>query len=142
MTNKNIAWLLGAAGLIPFIGLPLLATTHMLDWYTALDGFRAYSAVILSFLGGPHWFDAISAKKTGFQIVIAMLPSIVAWAALFIFPPVFSLGVLSLGFLLLMIYEKHVLTLPKDTIIWYTKLRIMLTTGVVLTHAWMITVLS
>lgn len=142
MINKNTAWYLGSAGLIPFLGLPLLATTQIIDWYTAVEGFRAYSAVILSFLGGPHWYDAICSKRKGHQIFVAMLPSILAWLALFVIPSVVSLGVLSVGFLLLMIYDKRVLTLPKDTVIWYTKLRMMLTTGVVLSHAWMISAQS
>lgn len=140
--NRHTAWMLGIAGLTPFIGLPLLAVLQVLDWYSVLQGFRTYSAVILSFLGGIHWYDAISSNKSGHQIYVSMLPSILAWSALFLLPELLALGVLSVGFLLMMLYDKFALTLPKDIVIWYTKLRMVLTTVVVICHAWVITALS
>ena len=123
---KSKAWLLGAAGLLPFIGLPLIATTGIIDWYLATNSFVAYSAVILSFLGGVHWYDAICGNKSKHQIYVAMLPSILAWLCLAFFPQLMALGLLSLGFLLIMLYDKQVLTLPKESVIWYTKLRMTL----------------
>ena len=139
---KNKAWSLGLAGLIPFIGLPMLASLNIIDWYTASKGFISYSGVILSFLGGVHWYDSICGNDSKHQIYIAMLPSILAWSALFLMPEMIALGALSLGFLLIMLYDKQVLTLPKDSVIWYTKLRMVLTTVVVIGHAWMIQALS
>jgi hypothetical protein len=139
---KNRAWSLGLAGLLPFIGLPTLATFGFIDWYTASEGFIAYSGIILSFLGGVHWYDAICGNSSKHQIYVAMLPSIIAWCALFFLPVLMGLGALSLGFLLIMLYDKKVLTLPKESVIWYTKLRMVLTTVVVISHAWTIQALS
>lgn len=139
---KNTAWILGLAGLLPFIGLPALATTGVIPWHRALDGFTAYSAIILSFLGGIHWYDAICSRQKKHQIYIAMLPSLFGWFALFIISGLFSLAFLSIGFLLIMLYDKLALTLPKDDVIWYTKLRMTLTTVVVSCHTWLIFALS
>ncbi|MFC3095487.1 DUF3429 domain-containing protein [Alteromonas sediminis] len=135
---KNTAWLLGVAGLLPFVGIPLLATTNTIDWYLAAKGFVSYSAVILSFLGGIHWYDAICGNRSKHQIYVAMLPSILGWLCLAFIPQLMALGLLSVGFLLIMLYDKQVLTLPKDKVVWYTKLRMTLTTVVVLSHGWMI----
>lgn len=139
---KNKAWLLGVAGLLPFIGLPLLASLQIVDWYYAARSFVLYSGIILSFLGGIHWYDAISGNPSPHQIYLAMVPSVVAWVCIAFLPQLLAMGMLSVGFLLVMIYDKQVLTLPKQHVIWYTKLRMTLTTVAVLTHGWMIFSLS
>lgn len=135
---KNKAWLLGLAGLIPFIFLPLLASVGVIDWYITVSAFVSYSAVILSFLGGIHWYDALCGNASKHQIYVAMLPSIIGWSCLVFVPKLPALGLLSMSFLLIMLYDKQVLSMPKDNVIWYTKLRMVLTTVVVLTHGWVI----
>ncbi|MCP4235953.1 MAG: DUF3429 domain-containing protein, partial [Aestuariibacter sp.] len=64
---KLQAKLLGYAGLIPFL---LLNLALLFDAYpTSLIYilFTQYSAVLLSFFGGIHWYDAISSNKSGHQ---------------------------------------------------------------------------
>ena len=53
------AVLLGIAGLIPFLFLPL---SYVFNWLSLTQSalyFIQYSAVLLSFFGGVHWWDAI-----------------------------------------------------------------------------------
>lgn len=73
------AYLLGLAGLIPFVGLTALM-------YSPLSAslFIAYSAVILSFLGGIHWGFALQnqAWSNSWRISLCMLPSLIGWIAL------------------------------------------------------------
>ncbi|MBD3584592.1 DUF3429 domain-containing protein [Salinimonas sp. HHU 13199] len=132
------AVVLGVAGLIPFIGLPLLAVTGVLGIFEAMHYFTLYSAVLLSFFGGVHWYDAIANRNTGHQLYVAMLPTIVGWLCLILGSDVRTLGVLSIAYLAILIYDKFTLALPRDLIMSYTTLRIGLTTVVVLSHALMI----
>lgn len=132
------AVVLGIAGLIPFIGLPLLAVTGALGIFEAMHYFTLYSAVLLSFFGGVHWYDAITNRNTGHQLYVAMLPTIVGWLCLMLGSDVRTLGILSIAYLGVLIYDKFTLALPKDLIMSYTTLRIGLTTVVVLAHAVMI----
>lgn len=135
---KLQAKLLGYAGLIPFL---LLNIALLFDAYpTSLIYilFTQYSAVLLSFFGGIHWYDAISSNKSGHQMYIAMLPTIIGWLCLTQTGAHWVLGVLSASYVLMMFYDKQVLTLPKTMVVDYTKLRMTLTTIVVLSHAVMI----
>lgn len=133
---------LGLSGLIPFIVLPLAAVTGWLSLSEAARYFTQYSAVLLSFFGGVHWFDAISQQRTNHQLYIAMLPTIVGWLCLVNAGDTKVLGVLSLSYLAILVYDKFVLALPKGLVMSYISLRIVLTTVVVITHAAMIWLLS
>ncbi len=135
---KSTAWKLGIAGLIPFVMLPLMATLNLIEWYKAVDIFTLYSGLILSFLGGIHWYDALCGNPVKHQIYVAMLPTLIGLAAITFLPYHFALKVLSLGFLLLIVYEQKVLSLPKESVIWYAKLRMVITSVVVVTHGWVI----
>ncbi|MYL23146.1 DUF3429 domain-containing protein [Vreelandella massiliensis] len=138
------AWLLGLAGLLPF-GLTLgVAFLGPMVWQVnAVYGFLYYSAVILSFLGGVHWGAVI--QRTDHErhpgdirrLLIAMLPSLVAWPALML-NLVTGLWVLMIGFVLIWAYDlsrEGRLGWPA----WYLLLRSVLTVGVVLAHIGMIT---
>ena len=129
---------LGYAGLLPFIGLNALTFIDILPQSLVYLYFTQYSAVLLSFFGGVHWYDAISSNKPAHQMYVAMLPTIVGWICLTQTGAPWGLGVLSIGYLLMMFYDKQVLTLPKEMVVAYTKLRMQLTTVVVLSHALMI----
>lgn len=132
------AVLLGAAGLLPFVGLPLLAIFGVLGDYAALHYFTLYSAVLLSFFGGIHWYDAITKQTTGHQLYIAMLPTLIGWGCLILGADVRTLGILSISYLGVLLYDKFTLALPKAQIMSYMAFRVALTTVVVLCHAWMI----
>ncbi len=135
-----IAKILGYLGLIPFLFYPL----HMLldlQWLTSMQAqiaFTQYSAVILSFFGGIHWYQAICEPKNSHQLYVAMLPSISAWLSMLIFDIKITLFVLSVSHLLILMYDKHYLRLPKQLVIGYTKMRLILTTIVIVCHILMI----
>jgi hypothetical protein len=86
-TVPPVALILGIAGLIPFLGFALLA-------YSGTDGglgtiglsprlvLSTYGAVIASFLGGIRWGAAAARNSGGADYAIAILPSLIAWAAL------------------------------------------------------------
>ena len=87
------ALLLGAAGLLPFIATALQIVT---GWPLsprltgpALYHLTVYAAVILSFLGGVQWGMAAGARTSSQaadwrQYGMSMLPSLVAWLALWL----------------------------------------------------------
>lgn len=86
------AVLLGIAGLIPFLGFAALSVSGTdgglnvigLSPRTILS---AYGAVIASFLGGIRWGAAAARGLGGTDYLIAIVPSLVAWAALAAPPP-------------------------------------------------------
>lgn len=129
---------LGIAGLIPFIAMPLLMLNGGLGEFQALHYFTQYSAVLLSFFGGVHWYDAVSNKRTNHQLYVAMLPTIIGWLCLVWGADVRALGVLSIAYLAILFYDKFTLVLPKDMIMSYAAVRTGLTTVVVLCHTAMI----
>lgn len=131
------AKLLGYAGLLPFIGLPVLIVSGMLSYFQGYTYFVQYSAIILSFFGGIHWLDALQNKRSDHQLYVAMLPSIVAWLALIFFSGNTLLSILSVAHIGILMYDKYVLALERDILLDYTFLRTMLTTIVVLSHLFM-----
>ncbi|MFE1600319.1 DUF3429 domain-containing protein [Methylobacterium sp. ID0610] len=82
------ALVLGAAGLIPFLGLALLLILGHGDLFglAVRPALATYAAIIASFLGGIRWG---AAGRGGGQAdyLIAVVPSLVAWAALAAPPP-------------------------------------------------------
>jgi hypothetical protein len=123
------AVILGIAGLIPFLGFAALAVSGTdgglgnigLSPRTILS---AYGAVIASFLGGIRW-GAAAARNTGnADYVIAIVPSLVAWAAMAAPAPwdLRILGVLVLGWGLV----DQDLSRRGLTPSWLSKLRLLL----------------
>lgn len=134
-SNRQVAWLLGVAGLLPFMGASVLAWWAPAVWQvTAIYGFTYYSAVILSFLGGVHWGSALQVPRPGNtrRLLLAMVPSLIAWPAL-LFDVVTGLWVLLAGFILIGGYD-----LSREGREgfpgWYFKLRAVLSVVVVLLH--------
>ena len=130
--------LLGVAGLIPFLAMPIAYSLNLLSLTQSTVYFMQYSAVLLSFFGGIHWWDSISNQRYGKQMYIAMLPSIIGWLCLVFSHDPKTLGVLSLSYVAILVYDKFTLSLPKGQIVSYISLRIALTSVVVISHAWMI----
>jgi hypothetical protein len=81
------AIILGSAGLVPFLGFAALAVAGSdgglgnlgLAPRTILS---AYGAVIASFLGGIRWGAAAARNAGNGDYLIAIVPSLIAWAAL------------------------------------------------------------
>lgn len=133
MIVNSYAKLLAYSGLIPFITLPCLSYLGILSPLASHSLFIQYSAVILAFLGGVHWHDALSRTSNKSQMSIAMLPSLVAWLGLFYPNGRISLTMLAVGFLLMLIYDLRTLETDKK----YKLLRVKLTFITVLMHALM-----
>lgn len=113
------AILLGAGGLIPFLGctVAVLLFPAQVPIPRLVAALIDYGAVILSFLGAVHWGLALAPAVTGhaanpatqrLRLVLGVLPALVAWAALLISlvaTPLLALLVLLLGFLLTALVE-------------------------------------
>jgi len=82
-----LAVILGLGGLIPFIGFAALSISGN-DGGLGTIGLSprlilsAYGAIIASFLGGIRWGAAAARGGGNADYVIAIVPSLVAWAAL------------------------------------------------------------
>ena len=75
------AWLLGLAGLIPFVTPTILA---LIDKPQLLAAQHQYGACILAFLGAIHWGPALngSAQPKVLLFTWGVIPSLIAWLAL------------------------------------------------------------
>ena len=122
---------LGIAGLIRFVAMPLAYQLNLLSLTQSAVYFVQYSAVLLSFFGGIHWWDAISNQRYDKQMLVAMLPTIIGWLCLVFSHDVKVFGVLSLSYVAVLIYDKFILSLPKEQIVSYISLRMGLTSVVV-----------
>ncbi len=93
----------------------------------------AYGGLILSFLGGIRWGAVLGpadARRQARDFTLSIVPSLVALAALFLVPTV-ALALLVASFLLMALWDVLAVEagfLPQ----WYGRLRMVLTTGAVL----------
>ncbi len=138
--------LLGLAGLLPFLVTSSAAWLAPMVWQViAIKAFVYYSAVILSFLGGVQWGVAMaggSPEASPFRrrMLLAMVPSLIAWPALLLHP-VDSAWVLAAGFVLVRLHElsrEGRALLPS----WYQGMRTLLTLVVLVCHGALIWRLS
>ncbi|MEM7775612.1 MAG: DUF3429 domain-containing protein [Pseudomonadota bacterium] len=136
------ALLLGILGLIPFIALPFLAIAqpelaipNWLGAHLTIPALLLYAAIILSFLGGVQWGLAMATPASERIVlwrryVVSVLPSLLAWFALFLGTRT-GLFVLAVGFVLLLIYDIQSVR-RGEAPLWYERLRLGLSTVVVL----------
>lgn len=122
--------LLGYLGLLPI----LLSTTliffdshHVMLWRNLL---LTYAVVILSFLGALHWAFAMSIEnltieKRHAMLIWSVIPSLVAWVALFI-PQTFGLLLLSCFFVFALLMDIKLAQLNRLPA-WYLPMRFRLT---------------
>ena len=85
--------------MLPFLGLALAA------WWpvsrdSAVQAFLAYGALILSFLGGARWGRAMAGGAGTGQFAASVIPSLWAWLAWLLLPPLPALCLLAGGFAL------------------------------------------
>ncbi len=124
------ALMLGAAGLIPFVGTAacLLVAPDFLGLGSGLlhMALVTYAALIASFLGGVRWGNVL-AKPEHHQreFVLAVMPSLVAWLALAT-PRPYDLMML-IGIFLALGVSDIGLVLAGGAPRWYGKLRVGLT---------------
>lgn len=140
--RKQLAYVLGVAGLLPFAACTILLL--VLGQNNALAGpaievFTSYSVVVLSFLGGIRWGYALlpardeEAPAHPRLLAWAALPPLVAWTTVFISRPS-ALAVLLIAYCVQGVWDSfsaHNGTLPR----WIAPLRIMLTVIVAVCHA-------
>jgi hypothetical protein len=140
--NQRLALGLGLGGLLPFVGLAVLAwggSTLGPTW--ALRGLILYGASILAFLGGLHWGFALSGRLSDraarVALVWSVVPSLIAWSAAWM-PEQSALLGLAGGLVLAWAFDQR--AWPQYGIgLWFLRLRGLLTfvaTGSLLTSAW------
>ena len=98
--------LLGWSGTLPFIATLAVAALEPGYRSAVLAAFVAYGAVILSFLGGARWGSALARASPPLRFVEAVLPSLLAFAALMVLHQwTWALSLLAAGFLLWMVVD-------------------------------------
>lgn len=132
--NKRLAYVLGLAGLVPFVLLTAgcaLADSSMVG--ALINGQHAYGVAILSFLGGVHWGAAMMAPNLSMSqarnaMCWGVTPSIIAWASTA--AGGYSFAALIVGFLLAYAIDKRLYAwYPMPP--WFIHLRLLLTSVVV-----------
>lgn len=123
---------LGGTGALPFVALSamtVLADVSLAQ--RAVFALTAYGAVILSFLGGIQWGSAMSARPPipAARLVVSVLPSLAAWAALLIAPRM-ALWILA-GLFVGVLFIDLRATKQGFAPAWFPKLRVPLTIVVV-----------
>jgi len=130
----RIALILGLGGLIPFV---VLSSLMLFDPNILGLGDRilhmalvTYTALIASFLGGVRWGNALTKTHRQTQeLVISVIPSLVAWLALAT-PRPYDVMMLIGTFLALGVSDVG-LVLSGQAPRWYGQLRVVLTAVVV-----------
>lgn len=119
------ALLLGAAGLVPFVGLALLSAGNPASSVTLLSALASYAAVILSFIGALHWGYAVHANAHGrlamLQYGWSVLPALAGWLALQL-PLTIALRLQALAFVLCYVVD-HRLAALEVVPSWFLRLR-------------------
>ena len=128
-------------GLLPFL-IALAAWGWGLRWPSAGDApdllavgqraFLLYSAVILSFLGGVRWGRAMAAGSASAGYVLAVLPSLWAFPALFL-PPEWAVAALAAGFALALWFDTSADPLPATP--GFRRMRVGISAAVLVCHA-------
>ena len=125
---------LGLAGLVPFVAA-VLGVWRLDGLLFALSQrtFLTYSVAILCFLAGTLWGETLAnpAKGEGATILISNGVVLFAVFAVLTAGPVPAAGLLMLGHLAQLWYERQ--SLPRAR--WYTRMRTGLTLAVAVCHA-------
>ena len=126
-------------GLLPFFAGALTPWIFVDYEPIAVDLFFIYSAIILAFLAGIIWAGALLKDEANNQrhLHIAIIFSLIPLAAALL-PALFKIGLMLLGFLLLLFWEK--LFFNHHYANWYQQLRHKITFIVVACH--MLTILN
>lgn len=136
------AKLLGYSGVLPFA---VMAMIHILGDLQAdravVEGFLAYGAVILSFLGGIRWGVAtLHDRFRGFAPIISVIPSLWAFACLLWPGPEVAVWGLMTGFIVLGVADRW-FRAPGGAE-WMVSLRTRLSIAVIACHVILITSLA
>lgn len=117
----------GIAGLIPFTVIPVYMLSSGVYIPEMAFTSMAYSAVILSFIGGVRWGSAVSNPEimspNWKNFTISITPSVIAWMSLLVSNPIGSILSIT-GFSFFLLQDITSSQLPS----WYKSLRILLST--------------
>ena len=134
LAHVRTLWALGLGGLVPFVALTAVlvyAGREFIAFSTLALAFTAYSAVILSFLGGIRWGASLMRASRGrLTLGLSVLPSLFAWICLFL-PAPWLFAALAVGFLAQGAWDVTAIQRGKLPLAFRT-LRIVLTAVVVL----------
>jgi len=131
INTMKAAYILGFAGLLPFMGLAV--TAWSVDVYHVslpMDATVSYGALILSFLGALYWGRALRDNKVqtnGKWVIWSVIPFLVAWGLTFL-PPFIGLVAL-MGMLVICIVMDYIAHRAHFLPSWMMRLRLMLTSG-------------
>jgi hypothetical protein len=124
------ALVLGLSGLLPFVGLALLAVFGDVIWHVYwLTALSYYGAVIVAFVGALQWGYAVKRGVVGreawIQYGFSVLPALLAWLSL-LFPVWTALRLQALILLVCYVSDRVLCTLdPVPS--WFMRLRLVLT---------------
>lgn len=128
------AWALGLGGLLPFVllsGLLVYGGTSTIAFGVVTLALTAYSASILSFLGGIRWgfglADETDHRKR--DLVLSVLPSLAGWG-LVLAPAPYSFAGFAVCFALQGLWD-FVSVRRRKLPAWFGRLRLVLTVVVV-----------
>ncbi len=127
-------WVLGAAGLLPQIGVVAALAAGPRGWHAAaLTIGLAYAGLILSFLGGLWWGMAAAARGVPNWVhVMATVPSVLALAAVAAvtlgWPIIIALVVIGLALIATLVVDQA-LTRLGICPLWWLRLRVPLSCG-------------
>ncbi len=132
---------LGLGGLIPFfVSAACLWLRDTIDHFEAATALVAYAAVILSFLGGINWGAALAepdGRDLPKRLFWSIVPSLVGWTALLVqalFNHEVALIILLVAFVLQYLSDSRAVSMGRFPV-WFGRLRLILTCGVVLALA-------
>ena len=124
LKTPRLPFLLGYAGLIPFVGLSaalwFVPTTFQVVINQAL---LLYASLILAFMGAVHWGLGMQSHSPDRQrqLGISVIPALVAWLA-FLLPEILNYSILIIAFALLCLYDTR-MAKNGNAPVWYPRLR-------------------
>ncbi len=129
------AAILGAAGVLPFVGLVMASLWHLEPFgRSPLFVLALYALAILAFQGAIHWGLAMAEyggrRDTMWSYLVSVMPALFGWFALAFLPQVVAFRVIAAAFVLLLAYDIRSVRLGRSPP-WYTTLRWPLTLIVV-----------
>lgn len=119
---QRIYQVLGHAGLIPFVGLAIIA---VMGWEPAQSMLVKYAALILSFLGGTVWMLAMQKQLHWSVAIVSNAVTLLAWVVLMLFPSNIALLALAILYSFFITFENQFMKLHYSEA--YFRLRLILT---------------
>jgi Protein of unknown function (DUF3429) len=107
---SGLAIALGCLGVLPFL-VCAIAMHFAYNANAMFSVFSNYAAVILSFLGGIRWAFAVNGQLQKIDLVLAVMPSLLAWCSL-LMPPTLTMTGFILGFIAMAYLDVFARPLP------------------------------